>query len=96
MDPPPATEATETSADLEIMPTDQLIRVAQAQVPPEDSRRLQELLLAQHRRPLTESEQREAVALVEQEELITLRKARALFLLKQRDILPADLISFLT
>lgn len=93
---PPGTEATETSADLETMPTDQLIRVAQARVPPEDSRRLQELLLAQHQRPLTKSEQREAVALVEQEDLITLRKARALFLLKQRDILPAGLTSFLT
>ncbi len=49
------------------------------------------MLAAQRQRSLSADEQQEAVALVEQEDFVTLRKARALFLLKQRGILPGDL-----
>jgi hypothetical protein len=53
---------------------------------------LQELLAIQRRRELTAGEQREAASLVQQEDRITLRKARALFLLKERGLSPGDLI----
>jgi hypothetical protein len=53
-------------------------------------------LSTQQQRNLTEKEQREAVTLVEQEDLLTLQKARALFLLNQRGVLPDDLAAFLS
>ena len=78
--------------ELEHLPNDELLRAARATLPPEHTQRLQELLAAQQQRSLSEDEQREAVELVEQEDFITLRKARALFLLKQRGILPDELL----
>ena len=88
-------QVSDTIAGLQNLPTDELIRMARAGVPPDDSRRLQELLTSQRQRALTESEWREAAALVENEDLVTLRKARALFLLKKRGILPDDLTAAL-
>jgi hypothetical protein len=76
---------------LDRLSNDELLQAARATLPPEHAHRLQELLAVQQQRSLSEDEQREAVALVEQEDLVTLRKARALFLLKQRGILPGDL-----
>jgi len=78
--------------ELEHLPNDELLRVARTTLPPEHTQRLQELLAAQQQRSLSEDEQREAVELVEQEDFVTLRKARALFLLKQRGILPDELL----
>jgi hypothetical protein len=78
--------------ELEHLPNDELLRAARATLPPEHTHRLQELLVAQQQRSLSEDEQREAVELVEQEDFVTLRKARALFLLKQRGILPDGLL----
>ncbi len=78
--------------ELEHLPNDELLRAARATLPPEHTHRLQELLAAQQQRSLSEDEQREAVELVEQEDFVTLRKARALFLLKQRGILPDELL----
>jgi predicted nucleic acid-binding protein len=49
------------------------------------------VITAQQQRSLSEDEQREAVELVEEENFVTLRKARALFLLKHRGILPGNL-----
>jgi hypothetical protein len=77
--------------ELERLSNDELLQAARATLPPEHAHRLQELLSVQQQRSLSEDEQREAVALVEQEDFVTLRKARALFLLKQRGILPGDL-----
>jgi hypothetical protein len=93
---PPIQETTLALDDLENLPDDELIRVAQAQASSENSHRLQELLLAQQQRTLTKSEYQEAIALVEEEDLVTLLKARALFLLKERGALPNDLTSLLT
>jgi hypothetical protein len=70
---------------------DELLQAARDTIPAEHTRRLRELLAAQRQRSLSEDEQREAMALVEHEDLVTLRKARALFLLKQRGILPGKL-----
>jgi hypothetical protein len=92
---PPQTEKAEILTALENLSNEQLIQTAQASVLPDSSRRLQELLAVQEQRTLTESEQHEAATLVEQEDLLTLRKAKALFLLKQRGILPDDLTKFL-
>lgn len=78
--------------ELEHLPNEELLRAARATLPPEHTQRLQELLAAQQQRSLSEEEQREAVELVEQEDFVTLRKARALFLLKQRGILPDELL----
>ena len=78
-------------AGLEIMSTTQLAQIAQAGADPEDTERLRQLLSVQEQRPLSQSEHAEAVRLVEQEDLVTLRKAKAMYLLKQRNALPATL-----
>lgn len=93
---PPVQEQAIALDDLRGLSNDELIRVSQSQVPSENSRRLQELLLAQQQRTLTDNEHREAAALVEEEDMVTLLKARALFLLKERGILPKDLTSLLS
>ncbi len=93
---PPQSEPGEAVARLETLSNDQLLQIARSRTPCDHSRRLQELLSTQQQRTLTEKEQQEAVALVEQEDLLTLQKARALFLLNQRGVLPDDLATFLT
>jgi hypothetical protein len=80
-----------TLPELTRLSDDELLQAARETLPPEHAHRLQELLAAQRQRSLSADEQREAVVLVEQEDFVTLRKARALFLLKQRGILPGDL-----
>ena len=70
---------------------DELFAVAQTTVSPVRIRRLQDLLAAQRQRNLTEIEEQEAAQLVEQEDLLTLRKSKALLLLKQRGALTKDL-----
>jgi hypothetical protein len=82
-------------AGLVEMPTEQLIRVARSRLPDQSTRRLHELLDEQQHRDLTLAEQRELTELVSTEDLQTLRKARALLLLKQRGALPDDLHAFL-
>ncbi len=77
--------------ELERLSNDELLQAARAILPSEHAHRLQELLAIQQQRSLSADEQREAVALVEQEDFVTLHKARALFFLKQRGILPDDL-----
>lgn len=78
-------------AGLDAMSTAQLTQVARSTATLEDTVRLQELLKSQEQRELTEAERDEAVRLVEQEDLLTLRKAKAIFLLKQRNALPDEL-----
>ena len=82
-------------AGLQTMTTAQLTHVARATAPAEDTERLRELLSLQERRELTEAEHDEAVRLVEQEDNLTLRKAKAIYLLKQRDALPDELAGLL-
>jgi len=73
--------------ELEHLSNDELLQAARDVSLAEYAARLQELLTAQRQRTLSDAEQREAMALVEQEDFLTLRKARALFLLKQRGVL---------
>lgn len=75
---------------LEALSSDELFAITQTTVSPVRIRRLQDLLTAQRQRNLTEDEQREAAKLVEQEDMLTLRKSKALLLLKQRDALPKN------
>lgn len=82
-------------AGLQAMTTAQLTQVARATAPAEDTERLQELLSLQEQRELTEAERDEAVRLVEQEDNLTLRKAKAIYLLKQRNALPDELAGLL-
>lgn len=82
-------------AGLDAMGTAQLMQVARSATTAEDTERLQELLSLQEHRELTEAEHEEAARLVEQEDLITLRKAKAIYLLKQRDALPDELVALL-
>jgi predicted transcriptional regulator len=77
--------------ELDRLSDHELRQAAREVILAEPAHRLQELLTAQRQRTLSEEEQREAIALVEQEDFLTLRKARALFLLKQRGILPDNL-----
>ena len=83
-------------AGLEAMSTAQLTQVARSGATLEDTERLRELLSLQEQRELTEAECDEAVRLVEQEDLMTLRKAKALYLLKQRNALPDELTTLLS
>ena len=83
-------------ADLEAMSTAQLTQVARSGAALEDTERLRELLSLQEQRELTEAERDEAARLVEQEDLITLRKAKAIYLLKQRNALPDELAALLS
>ena len=76
---------------LEALSNDELRAVTQTIVSSVHIRRLQDLLTAQRQRNLTEDEQQEAAQLVEQEDLLTLRKSKALLLLKQRGALTKDL-----
>lgn len=94
---PPAKEnLTRLINTLENLSNEELVKIARSNIPADYTRRLQELLTAQQQRDLTDSEQREAATLVEQEDFLTLRKARALFLLKQRNALSKDLNALLT
>ena len=83
-------------AGLEAMSTAQLTQVVRSGATLEDTERLRELLSLQEQRELTEAEQDEAARLVEQEDLITLRKAKAIYLLKQRNALPDELAVLLS
>ena len=82
-------------AGLEDMTIPQLTQVAYTTTAPDDVDRLRELLNLQEQRELTEPERIEAAELVEQEDLLTLRKAKALYLLKQRNALPNDFAALL-
>ena len=79
-------------AELEQQTTSALIQVAKSTLPQQERTRLHDLLALQQQRPLTTQEAREAQQLVNREDLQTLRKAKALALLKQRNALPADLL----
>lgn len=94
--PPYEVDATQWEDDfiaLEQAPTSKLIQIATSSMARQDSNRLQALLTLQQQRALTTKEQREAEQLVRQEDLQTLRKAKALYLLKQRNALPTDLLT---
>ena len=75
---------------LDELSNDELLAISQTTVPSARLRRLQDLLTAQRQRNLAEGEQQEAAKLVEQEDLLTLRKSKALLLLKQRGALTKD------
>ena len=76
---------------LDKLSNDELLAVARTTVSPVYTRRLQDLLTTQRQRNLTDGEQQEATKLVEQEDLLTLRKSKALLLLKRRGALTGDL-----
>ena len=97
----PPVERTGSAQDagltgLESMNTAQLTQIAISTTAPKEMLRLRELLGLQEQRELTEVERREATRLVEQEDLLTLRKAKAIYLLRQRNAMPDDLISLLS
>lgn len=94
--PPPEDKKADIQsilADMEKLPTNELIQIAQATLPTPAATRLQTLLALQQQRSLTPAERQEAEQLVAQEDLYTLRKAKALFLLKQRHALTRELIA---
>ena len=97
----PPVERTGSAQDavltgLESMNTAQLTQIAISTTAPKEMLRLRELLGLQEQRELTEAERREATRLVEQEDLLTLRKAKAIYLLRQRNAMSDDLISLLS
>ena len=97
----PPVERTGSAQDavltgLESMNTAQLTQIAISTTAPKEMLRLRELLGLQEQRELTEVERREATRLVEEEDLLTLRKAKAIYLLRQRNAMPDDLISLLS
>jgi hypothetical protein len=89
------TELETEELNLEALSSEELIQIAYKRTAEEEAARLQTLLEAQHERPLTIAERNEATYLVEQEDLLTLKKARAIYLLKQRHALPDQLKTIL-
>ena len=92
--PPTEDETTDLQkllADLESFDVAELRQIVRSGTPSPDTTRLQTLLHLQQQRTLTVAERGEAEQLVAQEDWYTLRKAKALFLLKQRGMTPADL-----
>ena len=92
---PPAedkiTDLQKLLADLESFDDAELQQIVRSGIPAQDATRLQTLLHLQQQRPLTFAERHEAEQLVAQEDGYTLRKAKALFFLKQRGMTPANL-----
>ena len=76
---------------LEALSDLELIEVVRSKTPHREAGRLQALLTWQQQRALTYAEREEANQLVAAEDLLTLRKAKAIYLLKQRNALPRDL-----
>jgi len=96
--PPPEEnrgDSQQIVAEMEKLTIYELIQIVQARLPTPEAARLQTLLAAQQQRTLTQSERQEAERLVAQEDLYTLRKAKALFLLKQRHALPREFAALL-
>lgn len=94
--PVPAIQDTEDAlAGLDELSTDELIEIARSQIRPYEADRLQALLELQQRRALTPTERAEANQLVEREDLLTLRKAKAVYLLKQRKALPREIAALI-
>ena len=90
--PPAPNETTQPIVeDLTAFSDEELLEIAQMKISPEQSARLQELLTIQQDRGLTPQEMEEAGNLLAEEDTITLKKARALFLLQQRGVLSDDL-----
>ncbi len=94
--PPSEAEVQDPLDGLEELSSEELRHLAKSQVPFAQSQRLANLLTTQQKRSLTAGEQQEAAQLVQLEDLHTLRKAKALYLLKQRNRLPDDLTDILT
>ncbi len=84
-------ELHEQLVDLDRLSDEELMQVARFSVTSEVTNRLQYLLELQQQQSLTPAERREVESLVYQEDLHTLRKAKALFLLRERGALPAIL-----
>lgn len=72
-----------------------LLGIARSPLPAAKIRRLAALIEVQQEQRLTDAERHEALRLVEEEDRLTLRKARALHLLKQRGALPPELVPHL-
>ena len=92
--PPTEDETTDLQkllVDLESFDVAELRQIVRSGTPSPDTTRLQTLLHLQQQRTLTVAEHGEAEQLVAQEDWYTLRKAKALFLLKQRGMTPANL-----
>lgn len=75
------------------MSTAELVEIARSTTAPREAAQLRELLQLQEQRTLSQSESAEAVRLVEQEDVLTLRKAKAFYLLKQRNVLPDSIVA---
>ncbi len=89
--PPANDESTSpVTENLEALSDEYLLQIARMKMSPEDAVRLQELLTIQQERDLTPQEMGEATDLLAKEDTITLKKARALFLLQQRGVWSDD------
>lgn len=84
----PTSATAENLADLS---DEQLLEIARMKLSPEYTARLRELLIIQQERNLTPQEMDEATDLLAEEDAITLKKARVLFLLQQRGVWSSDL-----
>ena len=94
--PVPAVRDSEDAlAGLDELSTHELLDIARSQTTRHEADRLQTLLELQQRRALTPVERAEANRLVEREDFLTLRKAKAIYLLKQRKALPREIAALI-
>lgn len=79
--------------ELDALSDDALVQIVKSFVPKSDSDRLGKLLSLQKQHPLSNAEHQEARDLIRQQDLLTLRKAKAIYLLKKHNALPQELTS---
>jgi hypothetical protein len=94
--PPSESERDPTQdmlSELDVLSDEALVQLVRSFVPKSDSARLGKLLSLQKQRPLSDVEQQEARNLIRQQDLLTLQKAKAIFLLKKHNALPPEFVS---
>ena len=79
--------------ELDSLSDETLVQIARSFVPKSDSERLGHLLSLQKQRSLSETENQEARQLIRQQDLLTLRKAKVIYLLKKHNALPQEFTS---
>lgn len=92
---PAIPDVEDALAGLEDLSTNELLEIARSQTSRHEADRLQVLLELQQRGALTSAERAEANRLVEREDFLTLRKAKAIYLLKQRKALPREIAALI-
>lgn len=80
-------------SELDALSDETLVQLVRSFVPKDEAEQLSNLLSKQKQRPLSDVEQQEARDLIRKQDLLTLRKAKAIYLLKKHNALPPEFAS---